>query len=245
MHIPDGFLTGEAAAVGAVVGGGALAYCIRRASAEGRERDLPVAGLAAAFFLVADAPFFPIAVGTDGHLLGGTLAVALLGPWLGAVTMAVVTVLQALVFGDGGITTLGLNIFNLAILPALLGYPLILLLRRVAPLPIACGIAAFCVVVVASVCFVAESAIGASETVDIGTLAGTIIGTYAVIAVIEGVLTALVVKALLGVRPELLRARAEAASSRPRSRGVNAAAIEAICARPASSRSPAPAQPRR
>ena len=169
--------------------------------------------MAAAFFLVADAPFFPIAVGTDGHLLGGTLAVALLGPWLGAVTMAVVTVLQALVFGDGGITTLGLNIFNLAILPALLGYPLILLLRRVAPLPIACrGIAAFSVVVVASVCFVAESAIGASETVDIGTLAGTIIGTYAVIAVIEGVLTALVVKALLGVRPELLRARAEAAS---------------------------------
>jgi cobalt/nickel transport system permease protein len=212
LHIPDGFLTGEAAAVGAVVGCGAVAYCIHRARVEGRERDLPVAGLAAAFFLVADAPFFPVAVGTDGHLLGGTLAVALLGPWLGAVTMAVVTVLQALVFGDGGITTLGLNIFNLAILPALLGYPLILGLRRVAPLPIACGVAAFCVVMMASCCFVAEWAIGASGTIDIGTLAGTIIGTYAVIAVIEGVLTALVVKALLGVRPELLRARMEAAS---------------------------------
>ena len=65
---------------------------------------------------------------------------------------------------------------------------------------------------VASCCFAAESAIGSSQTVDIGTLAGTIIGTYAVIAVIEGLLTALVVKALLGVRPELLRARAGAAS---------------------------------
>jgi cobalt/nickel transport system permease protein len=212
LHIPDGFLTGGAAAAGAVAGGGALAYCIHRAGAEGRERDLPMAGLAAAFFLVADAPFFPIAVGTDGHLLGGTLAVALLGPWLGAVTMAVVTVLQALVFGDGGITTLGLNIFNLAVLPAFLGYPLILALRRVAPLPIACGVAASCVVVVAAWCFVAESAIGASQTIDIGTLAGTIIGTYAVIAVIEGVLTGLVVRALLGVRPELLRVRPEAAS---------------------------------
>jgi cobalt/nickel transport system permease protein len=212
LHIPDGFLTGEAAAVGAVVGGGALAYCIHRASAESRERDLPVAGLAAAFFLVADAPFFPISVGTDGHLLGGTLAVALLGPWLGAVTMAVVTVLQALVFGDGGITTLGLNIFNLAVLPALLGYPLILGLRRVAPLPIACGMAAFCVVLVAACCFVAESALGALSTVDIGALGGSILGTYAVIAVIEGVLTALIVKALLGVAPELLRARLKAAS---------------------------------
>jgi cobalt/nickel transport system permease protein len=212
LHIPDGFLTGESAAVGAAVGAGALAYCIHRASAEGRERDLPVAGLAAAFFLVADAPFFPIAVGTDGHLLGGTLAVALLGPWLGAVTMAVVTVLQALVFGDGGITTLGLNIFNLAVLPALFGYPLILALRRVTPLPIACAIAAFCVVLAAACCFVAESAIGASSTVDMGALAGSILGTYAVIAVIEGVLTALIVKALLGVAPELLRARPKAAS---------------------------------
>src|ERR687896_100756 len=86
MHIPDGFLTGEAVAVGWAAGAGGLAVCLRRAAAEGRERDLPVAGLAAAFFLVGDAPLFPIAVGTQGHLLGGMLAVALLGPWLGAAT---------------------------------------------------------------------------------------------------------------------------------------------------------------
>jgi cobalt/nickel transport system permease protein len=212
LHIPDGFLTGEAALAGAVVGGTALGYCVRRASAEGRERDLPVAGLAAAFFLVADAPLFPVAVGTDGHLLGGTLAVALLGPWLGGVTMAVVTVLQALVFGDGGISTLGVNIFNLAILPAFVGYPLILALRRVAPLPVACGIAAFCTVMIAACCFVGEYAFGAAQTVDIGALAGTVLGTYALVGLIEGALTALVVRALLGVRPELLRVRMEAAS---------------------------------
>src|SRR6185312_13562010 len=102
----------------------------RRAGAEGRERDLPVAGLAAAFFLVGDAPMVPITIGTQGHLLGGTLAVALLGPWLGGLTIAVVCAIQALLLGDGGITTLGLTITNLALVPAFVGYPLLLALRR-------------------------------------------------------------------------------------------------------------------
>lgn len=206
MHIPDGFMTPEAAAIGTLVGGCGLAYCIRRASAEARESDLPIAGLAAAFFLVADTPFFPLAVGTDGHLLGGTLAVALLGPWLGAVTMAVVTVVQALVLGDGGITTLGLNIFNLALLPAFVGYPLIVALRQIAPLPIACGIAATVTVMLGACCFVAESALGASGAIDMGALAATMLGTYAIVAVIEGSITALIVRAVIGVRPGLLRA---------------------------------------
>src|SRR3954447_101136 len=118
MHIPDGFLSGEAALVGAGGGGGGLALCLRRVRADERERDLPIAGLAAAFFLVGDAPMFPITVGTEGHLLGGALAVCLLGPWLGAITIAVVTVFQALALGDGGVSTLGLTIVMLALVPA-------------------------------------------------------------------------------------------------------------------------------
>src|SRR4051795_2461028 len=113
MHIPDGFLSGPAALTGAAVAGAGLAGCLRRGRAEERERALPIAGLAAAFFLVGDAPMFPVTVGTQGHLLGGTLAVALLGPWLGALTIAVVTAVQALALGDGGITAMGLNVFNL------------------------------------------------------------------------------------------------------------------------------------
>src|SRR5918992_3970636 len=104
MHIPDGFLAGEAIAAGWAAGAAGLALCVRRVQASPRERDLPVAGLAAAFFLVGDAPLFPIAVGTQGHLLGGLLACALLGPWLGAVTIAVVCAIQAVTLGDGGVT---------------------------------------------------------------------------------------------------------------------------------------------
>ena len=84
MHIPDGFLTGEAAAARHRAPRSAgVAVCLRGAAGTARERDLPLAGLAAAFFLVGDAPLVPITVGTQGHLLGGALAVALLGPWLG------------------------------------------------------------------------------------------------------------------------------------------------------------------
>ncbi len=166
MHVPDGFLAGEAAALGTVVAVGGLALCLHKVRGEQRERDLPVAGLAAAFFLVGDAPMIPVTIGTEGHLLGGALAVALLGPWLGAMTIAVVCAIQALALGDGGITTLGLNIVNLALIPALVGYPLIVALRRVLPatprgLALACGCAAWVCVTLAAVVFVAEFALGA------------------------------------------------------------------------------------
>lgn len=204
MHIPDGFLTGEAALLGTATAAVGLGVCLRGARRTMRERDLPVAGLAAAFFLVGDAPMIPITVGTQGHLLGGTLAVALLGPWLGGVTIAVVCAIQALVLGDGGITTLGLTITNLALVPAFVGYPLLLALRRVLPLWLACGIGAVVNVMLAAVIFVAEVTLGAAVTLDRTALAATTLGAYAVIAVIEGIITVLIIRGLLAVRPDLV-----------------------------------------
>ena len=205
MHIPDGFLSGEACAVGAVAAGVGLAVCLRRFRAQERERDLPIAGLAAAFFLVGDAPMFPITVGTQGHLLGGALAVCLLGPWLGAITIAVVAAIQALALGDGGISTLGLTIVTLALVPAFVGYPIILLLRRVLDPPLACGIGAAIAVELSALTFVGEFALGADVPIDLAKIAWSTLGAYAVIAVVEGALTALIVKALLSVRPDLVR----------------------------------------
>src|SRR4051794_14157671 len=210
MHIPDGFLSGEASLVGAAVAGAGLAVCLRRVRAEERERDLPIAGLAAAFFLVGDAPMVPVTVGTEGHLLGGTLAVCLLGPWLGAITVAVVAVIQALALGDGGISTLGLTIVTLALVPAFAGYPLAVALRRALGatpkrLAIACGGAAAIAVELSALTFVAEFALGAAVPIDLSKIAWSTLGAYGVIAVIEGTLTGLIVRALLTVRPDLVR----------------------------------------
>jgi cobalt/nickel transport system permease protein len=205
MHIPDGFLTGEAAAIGAVAGAAGVGVCLRGARRSMRERDLPVAGLAAAFFLVGDAPMVPITVGTQGHLLGGTLAIALLGPWLGGLTIAVVCAIQALVLGDGGITTLGLTVTNLALIPAFVGYPLLLALRRRLPVAVACGAAAVVNVMLAAAVFVVEMTVGAASAIDGGALVWSTLGAYAVISVVEGVITALIVRALVRVRPDLVR----------------------------------------
>ena len=210
MHIPDGFLSGEACAIGWTAGVAGLAVCLHRVRREQRERDLPVAGLAAAFFLVGDAPLFPITVGTQGHLLGGLLAVALLGPWLGASTIAVVCAVQALAFGDGGITTLGLAIVNLALVPAFVGAPLLHLLRRALPrtptgIAAAAGVSAWVCVVLAATLFFAEFALGAVVDIDLTTVGETTIGVYAVIGVVEGLLTAFILRAVLGMRPDLVR----------------------------------------
>lgn len=232
MHIPDGFLTGEAAAAGWVVAGAGVAFCLHKAKQSQRERDLPVAGLAAAFFLVGDAPLFPVGLGTQAHLLGGLLACALLGPWLGALTITVVTVIQALALGDGGVTTLGLGIVNLALVPAFVGYPLLVTLRRFfgrerAGLAASAGVAAWVCVFLAAVLFVGEFAIGHQADIDVGAVTGVTLGAYAAIGVVEGLITALILRALMGVRPDLVHVaaglrerKAEQAIARLREQGA-------------------------
>jgi len=214
VHIPDGFVSPAVAVAGAAVAIAGLGLCARRAGRAGTERQLPLAGLAAAFFLVLGAPIFPVAVGTSGHLLGGTLAVALLGPWLGPVVITVVTVVQALFLGDGGLSTLGVNVVNLALVPAAVGYPVLLGLRRVLrrALPqgptvviVAAGVAAGVSVLAAAVLFTAEYAIGGAAGVPLRTVAVSTIGVYALVAVFEGLVTALVVQGMLALRADLVR----------------------------------------
>nr|WP_246851643.1 energy-coupling factor ABC transporter permease [Patulibacter sp. SYSU D01012] len=220
-------MTGPTTAVGAGVAVAGLAYCVRRAELHGDDGRLPLAGLAGAFFLVGDTPFIPIGVGTQGHLLGGTLAVALLGPWLGALTIAVVTIVQALVQGDGGITVLGLNIVNAALVPAFVGWPILRGLQRLirrrqgkdtaGGLAAACAAAAYVNVLLAALLFVTEFHLGHKGSIDIEPVVGGTVGVYAFVGVLEAVLTAGIVRALLARRPDLVMI-APPALRRPRRR---------------------------
>src|SRR5215203_1585487 len=133
MHIPDGFLTPEVAAVCAVPAIGAVGYGLRRTSRELDERRVPLLGVTAAFIFAAQMLNFPVAGGTSGHFLGAALAAILLGPWLACLVMAVVLGVQSVVFADGGITALGANIFNMGVVGALLVGGLITLAKAVAP----------------------------------------------------------------------------------------------------------------
>src|SRR5919201_2616263 len=131
MHIPDGFLSPEVAAVCAVPAIGAVGYGLRRASRELDERRVPLLGVTAAFVFAAQMLNFPVAGGTSGHFLGAALAAILLGPWLASVVLSVVLVAQAFVFADGGITALGANILNMGVIGGLAVGGLMVGARRV------------------------------------------------------------------------------------------------------------------
>jgi len=194
----------------AAVGG--VWYSLRRAAAVLDDRRIPLTGLVAAFVFAAQMVNFPVAAGTSGHLLGGVLAAVLLGPWLGSIVITVVLVVQALIFADGGLSALGLNVFNMAVIGAIGGWFLYRLLIGLLPsrsgsVPIAAGVAAGISVVLASLGFAVQYAIGGEGAASVGTVAAAMVGVHLLIGIGEGVITALVVGAVLASRPDLVAGR--------------------------------------
>ncbi len=119
MHLGTGAITPECAAItlgAAAIGLGAATVAIRR-QAPSREKLALAAGLGALVF-AAQAINVPVLPGTSAHLVGGVLLAWVLGPGLGAWTMAIILAVQALVLGDGGLSSLGANVLNMALLPA-------------------------------------------------------------------------------------------------------------------------------
>lgn len=220
MHIPDGFIDPATSVAAGAVAVGGLAVCVRRTSASLQEREVPLAGLTAAFVFAVQMLNFPVAAGTSGHLLGGVLAAVLVGPYLGALCVSVVLLVQALLFADGGLTALGLNVVNMALLTAFGGYAIFLLLRRLLPathtsVVAASGIAAGLSVALASMGFTLQYAIGGSGSAPVSTVAGAMIGVHLLIGIGEGVITALAVSAVLATRPDLVHGAADLAPTRP------------------------------
>ncbi|MEM3627889.1 MAG: energy-coupling factor ABC transporter permease [Candidatus Bathyarchaeia archaeon] len=119
MHIPDGLITPEIAALMYAISIAFLAWSWRKAKATYERSLAPLLAVSSAFIFVAQMINFPIAYGTSGHLVGGTFLAVLLGPYAAALGMTVVLLMQALFFADGGIMALGANIFNMAVIGAL------------------------------------------------------------------------------------------------------------------------------
>jgi cobalt/nickel transport system permease protein len=207
MHIPDGFLSPEVAAVCAVPAVGAVGYGLRRASRELDERRVPLLGVTAAFVFAAQMLNFPVAGGTSGHFLGAALAAILLGPWLACLVLAVVLAVQAFMFADGGITALGANAFNMGAIGGVVVGGLVLAVRKVLPntrtalLGAAAAGAWLAVMAGAAACAV-ELAL--SGTVPLATVLPAMLGVHAVIAVGEAVITVAAVSAVLATRPDLI-----------------------------------------
>ena len=110
MHVPDGFIDAPVSVAAGAVAAAGVAVCLRGARRELDDRTAPLAGLVAAFIFAVQMLNFPVAAGTSGHLLGGALAAILVGPYTGVLCVAVVLLVQGVLFADGGLTALGVNI---------------------------------------------------------------------------------------------------------------------------------------
>ena len=209
MHIPDGFIDGGTSAAAGVVAIAGVAVCAKKAGETLDDRQVPLAGLSAAFIFAAQMLNFPVASGTSGHLLGAVLAAVLVGPYAGAVCVTVVLTVQALLFADGGLSALGLNVINMALVGALGGYAVFAgiraMLRPTArSVVVASGIAAATAPVLASIAFTIEYAIGGNDAAAISTVAWAMIGVHVLVGIGEGVITAMTVAAVMATRPDLV-----------------------------------------
>jgi cobalt/nickel transport system permease protein len=222
MHIPDGFLNGPVLSITWLISIGLIAIALKRVQAEYQDRAVPLMGVCAAFIFAAQMINFPIPGGTSGHLLGGTLAGALLGPWAGSLVMAVVFIVQGVVFQDGGITAMGANIFNMGLIGTFGGYYLFRTVRNIAGRDKLSGIvtsiavAAWFSVVTASIFCALELAISGTVPLNVGL--GAMVGWHTLIGIGEALITVATVSFVWRTRPDLLyRSPRKIISATPRS----------------------------
>lgn len=209
MHMSDGLVNGPTALLFAVVAVIALTVAVLRARADLDDRTAPMAGLVTAFVFAVQMINFPILPGASGHLLGGALVAILVGPWVGMIAISIVLVVQALLFADGGITALGLNITNMAVIGVVVGWLVARSLRRFAVrsrggLIAVAFVAALLNTVVAAMGFVLEYAIGGAGGATLGTVFALMGGLHVLIGIGEGVITAATVGAVAAARPDLV-----------------------------------------
>ncbi len=215
LHAPDGFFSTPVAVAGWVVTALVLAYALRRAGQTLDDKAIPLMGVMAAFIFAAQMFNFQVPGGTSGHLLGGVLAAILLGPWAGTIVMAAVVSVQALVFQDGGLVVLGVNIFNMGIVGTLGGYSLYRVVaaalggEQKAMHP-AAAVAAWCAVFAAAILAAFQLAI--SDTTSLTVALPAMAGWHALIGIGEAVITVAALGFIRNARPDLLQLRVREAA---------------------------------
>jgi len=223
MHIPDGYLGPATSGVMYAVMLPVWAIASKVVKKTLKAKQVPLLAIGAAFSFVIMMFNVPIPGGTTGHAVGAVLVAILLGPWAACIAVTVALVVQALLFGDGGITAIGANCFNMAFVEVFAGYYLYKLIsgssliisnRRV----IAAGIAGYVALNIASLStaimfgiqpLLHRNANGESLYCPYGLNVAipTMLGEHLLIfGWVEAVITALVIRYLQKQDPFLLKA---------------------------------------
>ncbi|MFF5490611.1 energy-coupling factor ABC transporter permease [Streptomyces virginiae] len=240
MHVPDGFINAPVSVAAGVVAAAAVAVSLRGARRELDERTAPLAGLVAAFIFAVQMLNFPVAAGTSGHLLGGALAAILVGPYTGVLCVSVVLLMQGILFADGGLTALGVNITVMGVVTVVVAHAIFRGLLRILPptrrsVTVAAFTGALLSVPAAAAAFTLVYAVGGTTDVPIAKVITAMVGVHVLIGIGEAVITAATVGAVIAVRPDLVHG-AGRLTSRLKLR-VDGALVDA----PAAAAAPAPA----
>lgn len=209
MHAPDGYIDIPTSVAAGAVAVAVVGLALRGARRELDERTAPMAGLVAAFVFALQMLNFPVAGGTSGHLMGGALAAVLIGPWTGLLAVTCVLLVQALLFSDGGLTALGLNVATMGIATMVVGYAVFRLVvavlpKRASSVVVGSFIGALLSVPASALVFVAFYAVGGTVEIPLGTVLTAMLGVHVLIGIGEAVITALTVSAVLAARPDLV-----------------------------------------
>ena len=209
MHVPDGFINAPVSIGTGVISFATLWAYVRSAKSLVADKLIALTGMMSALIFVLQMINFPIAAGTSGHLLGGALAVIVLGPNLGIICISIVVVIQSLLFADGGLSALGVNVLNMAIITSLVGWVTISSWKKLfgeANISIISGsiVSGILSVVFSSIAFVFEYALGGTVSVPLGSVLIAMVSSHLLIGLGEGVITALIVSLLLRVRSDLI-----------------------------------------
>lgn len=210
MHIPDGFLDASTSIGTGVVAAGGVGVALRQTGRSlASDRRIPLAGISAAMIFVLQMLNFPVALGTSGHLLGGALAAVLLGPWMGILVLSVVVGVQALIFADGGVSALGSNILNMAVVTVLVGWTVFRLVRLITParrwaVMTATFLAGVVSVVASAVAFSIEYVLGGQGGAPLGSVFAAMTSVHLLVGLGEGLISAMIVGGVLSTRPDIV-----------------------------------------
>ena len=203
MHIPDGFLTTPVWAMLDVLAMPAAGFAARRAQRGFDDSKAPLLGVMGAFVFAAQMINFPVGVGTSGHLVGGALLACTLGPAAASVVMTAILIIQALLFQDGGVLSLGANVLNMAVVGVLAGYLPYHLWGRGRARRAAIFTGGALSVLAGAVLALAELLLSGVKMP--ASVLGLSLGFFAVSAVIEGAITVAVMSALENIQPGFVR----------------------------------------
>jgi cobalt/nickel transport system permease protein len=197
MHIPEHALDPTTCAVAGAISAAAVGYALHRIRHEPISRKLPLMAIVGASIFAAQMLNFPISPASSGHFLGGALAGIMLGPWAGMLVMAAVVAIQCFMLNDGGLSALGANILNMAVIGSLIGHGVYSLVTRLIAghrgAIAGAAAAAWCSVMASSLACSLELSVGGGFPA-IATLAA-MLSIHSVIACGELLLTSVVVVA--------------------------------------------------